>query len=99
MSWCDGCILEESSGLPTGERIVATMGLHIQDHDPRLNYINIDPFTYEDILRDNALLSDYNWMFDKSESFEYTVNYLIVAHPIYISYLFQSMMMINVWPS
>ena len=68
------------------------MGL-IQEYDPRHN---IDQFNYEHILRDNALLSDYNWMFVKSESFEYTVDYLIVVHPIYISYLFQSMMIINV---
>ena len=68
------------------------MGL-IQDNDPSHN---IDQFTYEHILRDDAWLSDNDWMFDKSESFEYTVNYLIVVHPIYISYLFQSMMMINV---
>ena len=39
------------------------------------------------------ILSDYIWMFVKSKSFEYTVDYFIVVHPFYTSYLFQSMMM------
>ena len=68
------------------------MGL-IQEYSPSHD---MDQFAYEHLLRNTEWLSDCDWMFDKSESFEYTVNYLIVVHPIYISYLFQSMMMINV---
>ena len=55
------------------------MGL-IQEHNhPRHN---MDQFTYEDILRDTAWLSDYDWMFDKSESFENGVNCITVTHII-----------------
>lgn len=68
MSWCDGCILEESSGLPTGERLVATMGL-IQEHNTT-NGFNIDQFTYEHILSDTSC-----WMLcNESKSVKYGVN-------------------------
>ena len=69
--------LEECSGLPTGETIVATMGL-IQEHSPRHN---MDQFAYEHLLRNTEWLSDCDWMFDKSESFEYSISY-IISHTI-----------------
>jgi hypothetical protein len=112
-SWCDGCILENSFGLSTGETIVATMGL-IQEHN--------DHITYEHILWRISLLSDdvsaCDWMFDKSKSFKHGVSYFIVFIQwwsmclylisissndenqfIYISYPYQAMMMINIYIS
>ena len=68
------------------------MGL-MQEHNPRHN---IDQFTYEHILRDHAWLSDCSWMYDKCKSVEYSVNYIIVLHPMYILYPYQAVMMINV---
>ena len=94
--------LEECSGLPTGETIVATMGL-IQEHIPSHN---IDQFTHEDILRDTAWLSDCNWIYQQRKRFALSVNCIIVLvtsssnegdhQYVYISYPYQVMMMINV---
>ena len=68
------------------------MGL-MQEHNPSHN---IDQFTYEHILRDTAWLSDCSWIYKKCKRVEYSVNYIIIFHPIYILYPYQTMMMINV---
>ena len=62
---------------PTGETIVATMGL-IQEHNHPSH--NINQFIYEGILRDTAWISDCNWMYNKSKSVENSVNYINVLH-------------------
>ena len=92
---------------PTGGTIVATMGLIQEYNHPSYN---IDPFTFEHILRNNAWLSNSEWMFDNCKSFENSVNNITVilistsnddyqcvyiSYP-YDSYPYQLMMMINV---
>ena len=87
---------------PTGGTIVATMGLIQEYNHPSYN---IDQFTFEHILRNNAWLSNSEWMFDNCKSFENSVNNITVMlistsndddQYVYISYPYQAMMMINV---
>ena len=89
----------DSSGLPTGERIVATMGL-IQEHRHRIR--NLDHFNYDHFVRNStSWLSYCDWMHDTSKSLRY-INVLLITFSndddqcVCISYPYQAMMMINV---